>query len=422
MDAGRVLKFRPPRGGGGGEEVEPLMLAYPMSPYPAQMPYYNNTPSSFPPQIQNSSQINMLWALSCTGILIWLVLITILFPLLYVNLHNQISSTTTNFTLDQQELDNDLNVFNATAEELQSAVSNASTCIDQLCASSVYPGLLENVIVRGCWDASTNTPTLNDSNGDPGDLYVVCVAGSATTLNNVSSWAKDDLIKRVADYIPNMGVDTWVTLPYEGVTVSDAHSGTGESLIDVGVGNPIQLVQFNATGDVTLVDQGDYVDIVVNASTPGAQVIPYTSMGLVDTTPTAVNATNVSVIEQMWTQVGDDLHVTFTILIPYVPPFNATDSGHTLPIDGFFSLIVPILPDFPHNPWCGAHRTMVSPTTTPDGVQIKIWGSEFDTIPNPDELVLRWRIDYVILPASEDHYYLKFYCVWNDHSPPADLP
>jgi len=49
------------------------------------------------------------------------------------------------------------------------------------------------LIVRGNWDADTNTPTLVSSTGLLGDTYRVSVAGS-TSLDGIASWLQDDYV------------------------------------------------------------------------------------------------------------------------------------------------------------------------------------------------------------------------------------
>jgi hypothetical protein len=330
--------------------------------------------------------------------------------LFYISLHNKTSDTETQFAQDDAALNVKLSTYNDTSIAFEIRINQSRACIDELCANGTFPELLENVILRGCWNAATNTPMLNDTNGEMGDLYVVCVGGNSTTLNGVSEWLVDDLIKRVED--------DWITLPKDGVTLYDDPNGTGVSLIVNEVGDPLEVVQLSAIGNLTLVDQGDYINLLLNVSTPGSQVIPYGALGLIDTVPDDVNGTNITVTEQMWTHVGDDLHMTLTVRIP--PTYNSNGTEYVVPIDGFFTIILPVLPTFPHNPWCGLHRT-VAAGTTPDNIQLKISGSHFETGTSPEQLDIRWRVDYTIggSLSSPDPYYIKMYCVWADHTPPS---
>lgn len=366
--------------------------------------------------IRNSKQVNVLWGISCGIIFLWLVLASILFPLLYTNFHHKVQNTEEQFAEDKVILWNKLIDYNETAIEFEDDISETRESIDGLCAEGVFPELTQNMILRGCWDASTNTPELNNTNGEFGDLYVVCVPGNATTLNGISSWVIDDLIKRVEDYTPSSS-DAWVTLAKNGVTLSDSPSGTGESLVVVGAGDPLELVQLQALGNLTLVDQGDYIDLLLDVATPGSQVIPYWTLGLVDTVPDDNNSTLVNIMRQMWTHVGNDLHVTLTLMVP-VSPFGVVGE-HSIPVDGFFTLIVPILPDFPHNPWCGVHQ--IFEMEDMGEISVKSSGSLFNISASPETLALKWRVDYVA-PSLSGVFDLKFYCVWNDHAPPSGVP
>jgi len=108
-----------------------------------------------------------------------------------------------------------------------------------------------------------------------------------------------------------------------------------------------------------------------------------------------------------------------------LPPTPYNDTGaYVVPLDGFFTLIVPILPAFPHNPWCSVLRTRPAGGGNNNHVQIRADGSTFDLTASPDALDLRWRVDYSLAgaTANANPHYLKLYCVWNRHTPPPGLP
>lgn len=367
----------------------------------------------------NSNQINTLWGGACVIVFIWLALSTILFPIFLVGLNNRNTRIEEEFARDDVVLQDEIDDLGTAAEEFNTTLNQfLGPCVQLACASGIYPEILKNAVLKGCWNASTNTPTLTNSNGRIGDLYVVCISGNATTLNGISTWLKNDLVMRVANYTPSGGVDAWVTFPKGGVTINDASGGTGESFVVKGTGNPLLLATLQAAGNITFVQHADYIEILINGSTPGSQVIPYSSLPgpVVDTVPSGVNAT---VLDQTWTQVGEDIHVTFTVQIPFNN--GGTPGLKVSPVSGFFTVIVPILPDFPHNPWCGMHRTVVPPgSAASNDVLVKIAGSNFDLTESPDELDFRWRVD--VVGALTSDYRVKFYCVWNGHTPPAGYP
>jgi hypothetical protein len=75
---------------------------------------------------------------------------------------------------------------------------------------------------QGVWNASTNTPTLANGTGSPGDVYRVSVSGNALSLSfevgdyiiyNGSSWEKSDTTDAVAIVAGRTGIVT--------LTVSD---------------------------------------------------------------------------------------------------------------------------------------------------------------------------------------------------------
>jgi hypothetical protein len=61
----------------------------------------------------------------------------------------------------------------------------------KLTASQVPTSILSNLIYKGAWNASTNTPTLTSSVGTAGNYYIVAVAGN-TNLNGITNWLVGD--------------------------------------------------------------------------------------------------------------------------------------------------------------------------------------------------------------------------------------
>jgi hypothetical protein len=73
---------------------------------------------------------------------------------------------------------------------------------------------------QGVWNASTNTPTLANGTGSPGDVYRVSVSGNALSLSfevgdyiiyNGSTWEKSDTTDAVASVAGRTGVVTLAT-------------------------------------------------------------------------------------------------------------------------------------------------------------------------------------------------------------------
>jgi len=83
------------------------------------------------------------------------------------------------------------------------------------------------VTTKGCWDASTNTPTLVSSVGDPGEMYTVCVEGNYT-LNGESEWKQHDRVFFLGGFIVS-----WVRLDGGRMSLNNTHDPVGnqQSLI-----------------------------------------------------------------------------------------------------------------------------------------------------------------------------------------------
>lgn len=79
---------------------------------------------------------------------------------------------------------------------------------------------------KGAWDADTNSPSLSDGSGVPGDAYVVSVAGT-TSLDGINSWELGDTVLRGESgwkRVPSLGaqgVFSKITLPDGEIKTSD---------------------------------------------------------------------------------------------------------------------------------------------------------------------------------------------------------
>lgn len=121
------------------------------------------------------------------------------------------------------------------------------------------PDLPASVVInRGCWDASTNTPTLVSSVGTPGEMYTVCVEGNYT-LNGESEWKQHDRVFFLGGFIL-----AWVRLDGARMSLNDTHAPVGneQSLVVDMEGPAMSTVKVvgTSTMNVTL----DSVQGVIN--------------------------------------------------------------------------------------------------------------------------------------------------------------
>jgi len=134
--------------------------------------------------------LGTIWCGTLGIILIWLLVITIVFALLIWDAHNRLD-----------DFDRRLDRANEAIEENEQCCTNVTDavdefrpCIDEYCAPSNFPRLLDAVICKGCWNANTNVPTLASGVGTNGDLYYVCVNGT-TNIEGITDWKVGDTLK-----------------------------------------------------------------------------------------------------------------------------------------------------------------------------------------------------------------------------------
>jgi hypothetical protein len=113
---------------------------------------------------------------------VWLVILTILFALFFVNDQSQLFSLEHSYEDLNTELDPIIECCEA---------NDPTNC------TCYAPGTTVE-----CWDASTNTPNITSGVPPSGDdlaiLYIVCVAGN-TTVDGHSDWELGDYIRWVED-------------------------------------------------------------------------------------------------------------------------------------------------------------------------------------------------------------------------------
>jgi hypothetical protein len=119
-----------------------------------------------------------------------LLVITIVFALLIWDAHNRLDD----FQRRLGRADESIAETEQCCTEITGTVDEFRPCLDEYCAPSNFPRLLDAVICKGCWNANTNVPTLSSGVGTNGDLYHVCVAG-ATNLEGITDWEEGDTLK-----------------------------------------------------------------------------------------------------------------------------------------------------------------------------------------------------------------------------------
>lgn len=134
--------------------------------------------------------LGTIWCGTLGIILIWLLVITIIFSLLIWDAHNRLDD----FQRRLGRSDESIKETGECCLEITGTVDEFRPCIDEYCAPSNFPRLLDAVICRGCWNANTNVPTLTSGVGTNGDLYTVCVAGSSN-LEGITDWEEGDTLK-----------------------------------------------------------------------------------------------------------------------------------------------------------------------------------------------------------------------------------
>lgn len=101
--------------------------------------------------------------------------------------------------------------------------------------------LLGNVKYMGTWDASTNTPTLEETPTDPGHYYIVSTAGSFASIDfnvgdwiiaNGDTWAKVDNTDAVSSVAGLTGVITVDQLATAGLEKALPTGGTANQFLD----------------------------------------------------------------------------------------------------------------------------------------------------------------------------------------------
>jgi hypothetical protein len=113
--------------------------------------------------------------------------------------------------------------------------------LDTLASLQAQIDALNVLTYEGTWDASTNTPTLASGVGEPGDYYIVSVAGS-TNLDGITDWQPGDWV------IFNGTV--WQKIDQSWATAGVNNNITSMTGITGGISSP-DFIQFDTTATVT---------------------------------------------------------------------------------------------------------------------------------------------------------------------------
>jgi hypothetical protein len=113
--------------------------------------------------------------------------------------------------------------------------------LDTLASLQAQIDALNVLTYEGTWDASTNTPTLASGVGEPGDYYIVSVAGS-TDLDGITDWQPGDWV------IFNGTV--WQKIDQSWATAGVNNNITSMTGITGGISSP-DFIQFDTTATVT---------------------------------------------------------------------------------------------------------------------------------------------------------------------------
>lgn len=187
----------------------------------------------------------ILWCAIGWIAIAWIVIITAIFSIYMANYPNNAKD------IERQDLNNLIDLFDeftviddGVQQDLDILDDN-SECIDGLCGvnSTALPRLLSSMTDAGCWDASTNTPTLVSGTGTPGTMYIVCVAGTKL-LDGNNMWFVDDILFFLEDAFNG---DRWVRYGPAAPFLNDS-SGVGQTLIINGTPTVYEMYQLGVGG------------------------------------------------------------------------------------------------------------------------------------------------------------------------------
>ena len=269
-------------------------------------------------------------AVYCGGICLvfsWLIAFTIVLSLVLSGSYNDLNQTIETHDSDQQRLCDLVDEKTESAENAVEKIEGELPCLEDLHFPAIFDRIVEAYRCLGCWDANRNRPTLSSSNGNQGDLYVVCVAGS-TTLNNISSWAVNNLILYVDDET------RWAKVGSAEKNMED--NGTHVSLITQGVGNALETATIVGANGFVVARSGDVLQVGAVLATVPSLVRDYNRApfnGVLNGT-TGVSASTNSVllslpgaeapvvVREYWTRSGDILEGFVTVA--FKPLANGT--------------------------------------------------------------------------------------------------
>ena len=117
----------------------------------------------------------------------------------------------------------------------------SQTVLDALASLQAQIDALTVLTYKGTWNASTNTPTLASGVGDPGDYYIVSVAGT-TNLDGITDW-------QPGDWAIFNGTE-WQKIDQSWATAGVNNNITSMTGITGGISTP-DFIQFDTGATVT---------------------------------------------------------------------------------------------------------------------------------------------------------------------------
>jgi len=222
--------------------------------------------------------LGTIWCGTLGIILIWLLVITIVFALLIWDAHNRLDD----FERRLGRADKAIEENEECCTEITDTVDGFRPCLDEYCAPSNFPRLLDAVICKGCWNANTNFPALTSGVGTNGDLYHVCVNGS-TNIEGITDWKVGDALKFIENtpsgprWIKNDGSpepippppDIVVTLENVGVApgVENQDFGaTAQSIVNPGTVDSFGVKSMYGARGIWVYNDGNQIGIQLRLS------------------------------------------------------------------------------------------------------------------------------------------------------------